>query len=631
MAVELDIELQASDVIGEIGAIAKALKGLEMTADDTEIDFDVDVKNIRQEINKLRDALDGIDTDLSRLSNDLERAAEAWNNAEATISTPTPDGNTGSGDSTGGDPPVQIESGFEKVARKVADGDDSGLGRNDTLKRLFGRPGGVAMGLGDMGDLHKLRSSLSSNLGQHDGDFGRKSLAEMIGARSRFGMEPISRIRQRRVSGLDFEGDDGASAVDLVTDSSSKDNRPFRHLPKDVFREATDSVDDFGNANTRLKKKLKSLRPTMGKYMQLLAAIIPLAITLGVQLLGVAAALGSIAVAGAGVIGLGLLGHGENMAESFAEAKKQVRDLKKDLFETFQPSMQQLAPLQAQLFDQAPDMLQPVNEALEGLGVHEDTLMELGHALAGGFAEAINIINSNAEAINTLVLDIGGMIGSGLLELFEWLIQNAAANKQFIRELGSQFVKLGVIIFNLSTAISRVVVGLGPLLDVLVLVSKILNNDIVAGLLTTIGYLFTLAKMTMLVKSLGASIKALTVWMSGYTATTWGAVAATLALASALSLGLAGVAGGAGIIGSGIPGGNPTSSAPTGSGVGPGGSAGGGMVVNDNRSYTINSGGEQDYASQKRLEEEIDRSHEDRQAQSEPTVETSSVESTMGI
>jgi hypothetical protein len=65
-----------------------------------------------------------------------------------------------------------------------------------------------------------------------------------------------------------------------------------------------------------------------------------------------------------------------------------------------------------------------------------------------------------------------------------------------------------------------------------------------------------------------------------------------------------------------------------GGGSGPG--SGGQMVYNDNRSYEINNGGGDDYASQKKMEDTVTQVNETNSAQSLPPVETSSESSDGG-
>jgi hypothetical protein len=402
----------------------------------------------------------------------------------------------------------------------------------------------------------------------------------------------------------------------------------------DGIESKADGFSALGDSTDALGGKLRKLKPTMGKYMQLMAALLPVAVALGTQLLGVAAAMGSVAAAGGAIVGLGLLGHAESLSGSVAEAKQQMRGLKQEMFQTFQPTMQQFAPIQAQMFDSAPEGLEPVAEAMEGLTVYEDTLYELGSALAGGMTEAVNIIVENEAAISDLTTTFGGLIGSGLLNFFEWLIQAASKNQELLIGLGKDMLKLAVAAYNVSMAVAKVLTAFTPLFNLLVFISEVLNSEIIIGLIAMVGWLFVLGKAAGMIYALYAGFMTLAsgiadaaLMMFGYEMSTWGAVAATLALVAAiglLTLGAATVIGGA--VTAGAMGASGVPSGPGGGGGGGVGGPGGGgqMVYNDNRSYEINSGGGDDYASQKAMEDTVTRVNETNDAQSLPDVETSS-------
>jgi len=350
--------------------------------------------------------------------------------------------------------------------------------------------------------------------------------------------------------------------------------------------------------------------------------------------------MGSVAVAGGAIMGLGLLGHGESMAESMEQAKQQVRELKHELFQTLQPQMQQFAPIQSRMFDAIPEAFEGesgIGEQLEGLTVYEDTLFELGSALAGGMAEALQIINDNEQAVSQLTTRFAGLIGSGLLDFFEWLIQAAMRNQELLVDVGRDMLKLAVVAYNLSMAITRVISALSPFFDLLLWISELLDGAVLVGLIAMIAYIYALGKSVMVIYTLGTAFSALTTFiveaeigMLSYITTTWGAVAATLALVAAFgaltlgtSLVVGGVATGAAMQGGGPGGGPPTG----GGGSGVGGRRGGGKTVyNDNRSFTINSQGD-DYAAQKGIGDELSKHAETQEAQALPDVEVTSDDS----
>jgi hypothetical protein len=398
----------------------------------------------------------------------------------------------------------------------------------------------------------------------------------------------------------------------------------------DNIEDLDDAMDGLNVGQKRFGQKLRKLKPSMSMINNAVASLLPIMIALGTQLLGVAAAMGAVAAAGAGIIGLGLLGHGESMEESFAGAKRQIKTLKQELFDTFQPTMQQFAPIQSRMFDAIPERMDGIAEAMEGLTVYEDTLFQLGDNLAGGMEEAINIIVENEAAISDLATTFGGLIGSGALDFFEWLIKSASQNKKFIISLGKDMMKLITVLYNLSMVIAQTVTAFSPWINILLIISNLLRSDLVITLMQLVGWLYALVKVSIVMHSLysgfmalASGIKFVIGFMTTYTLSTWQAVAATAALVGLLTGGLAFLGGvaGLGAVGGKMPNGVGSSNG-VGGGVG-GGMGGGKTVHNDNRQFTIkNSGGGGNWASQKSMEDTVRRVGETEDAQKLPPTET---------
>lgn len=391
----------------------------------------------------------------------------------------------------------------------------------------------------------------------------------------------------------------------------------------------------LNNGFSKIGKTLKKLSPSMGQYMQLLAALIPMLATFAVQALGVAAALGAVGVAGAALIGMGLLGHGETMAGSFAEAKERLQDLKREMFEVAQPTMQQFAPIQERAFNAIPGGMRGIFTEMQGLTAYEDTLFNLGGALAGGMERAFEIIVNNEAAISQLATRFGGIIGSGLLEFFSWLIKNASESQGLFLRLGKSFVSFAKVAFEVAEAVSKVVVMFRPLFRVMAFVAGILNNDFILGFLTIIAVFgaFTLVafKVSFALWAVATALSA--VGSGGVIGTIVGGIAlitgklyglivaawqANAALGVLAGLATAGLAVGAAAVSYGAIK-QMTPDVAKGSGAGAGAGAGGaGTVYNDNRSYEINTGGGDDYASQKRTEGVVKKVNETTAATNPP-------------
>lgn len=418
----------------------------------------------------------------------------------------------------------------------------------------------------------------------------------------------------------------------------------------DSIKSASDAMDELGDAQSSLGKKLRSFKPTMGKYMQLLAAIIPVAVGLGVQLLGVAAALGAVGAAGAGLMGLGLLGHAESFSGAMANAETRVKNLKRELFETFQPAMKQFAPIQARMFDAIPDMMGPVAEEMEGLTKFEDTLFTIGQSLANGMAEAVSIINDNERAISDLATTFTRLGIGAVLDLFEWLIQTAAENKTLIIDLADSLVSLATVGYRVAMIIARMVAAMKPLFGILEWISGILNSKLAVGFLTAIAVgsvlALTFTKIATAVWGLGVAVSSLIGFLSflgsgsiiggiimgfklmiSYIGVMIAELTTLELVAWSAAAALAATGVGAIVVGAGMAAGGAMKAmgpdSPTGGSYGGGVGGGGGTVYHDNRTFNINQQSD-DYASRKAIERSVNRSKEEDDATSLPPVNTSS-------
>ena len=689
MSVKIDIDLRAGDAVGEITSIAGALETLDAAADDFDFDLDIDADKVSGEIGNIISELESLEVDSDRIAQNIsESFAEIPDEIEIVHNHNTPSGSTGDGDSTGSDPPrpqrITVKGGdLPDFSEATADGGSAGSGMSkhqlaQKIEKVGGFDRGTVNVLGDFDaeELNRIASNIEhttqdltsgeyphvsgigdGNLGasQMPGNFADaedpsdmdwNKLQRRASEAGVYTQDANRNTLEKRLRSQQF----GGKTITVDTEShgtlgvrqalrKKQSAYDFSYGDKDDSdtsdggKSEKGRMDKFRKVHENFGSRLRKLKPTMGKYMQLLAAMIPIAVALGTQLLGVAAAMGSVAAAGGAIMGLGLLGHGDSMAESMEQAKQEVQELKQELFQTLQPQMQQFAPIQSRMFDAIPEAFEEngIGEQLEELTAFEDTLFELGSALAGGMAEALKIINDNQEAISQLTTRFSGLIGSGLLNFFEWLIQAAKRNQELLIDVGRDMLKLAGVAYNLSMAVTRLIATLSPFFDVLLWISELMNGGILIGLIAMVAYLYALGKAALVIYTLGTAFSSLMSFISGasasmasYTLTTWGAVKATMALAAAIgavSLGTALVvgavtAGAAMSVGVG-------DNMPNNGGMGRGpGRRGTTIVHNDNRSFNITQQNG-DYADRKAVGEEISKRNETKDAQSLPPVNSS--------
>jgi hypothetical protein len=711
MTVSIDIDLNAKGIADEIVTIRGALETLDETSEDIDLSGKIDVDGLTGDLGQVVKKLKNVEDQIGNLESRIKNVSENIDMDDITVTHKTEsdsaDGSTGSGDSTGGDPPWSRERhrdslgklfgkefsqviGSDSLSKWKHDGApwaNASVGLTDSEKAgihpkaVRGRFG---MGLESLDQSRIRQSELSpeeiaematlpdrsdSEAGRETGlkEFSDSEILDIIASRrgvdrdkmgvqgrnitydsDEFGFESLESFLDRRNSLTAEEVESQASARNkpsLKADTARnrfKRTRFGKSLNK--VENFTDLLDNIRSSQSQLTKTFKKAFPSMGKYMQLLAALIPIAVSLGSQLLGVAAAMGAVGVAGASIVGLGLLGHGDNMASSFAQAKQEIQDLKREMFDEVQPLAQTFAPIQARMFDALPGGMSGIFDEMEGLSNFEGLLFDLGGSAASGIERFFRIINENRGIISELTEEMGGMLGTGLLNFFEWLIQNAAENKQLMLETIAALKSLAVAGFNIAMVVTKIVTAFTPFFNVLAGIAKVLNNGVIVGFLSFIAVgavvlsisSSIIMSMWGMATSIGAVVSGLAflgkgsilagiaVFFSELLIYTEAAIAHFMALGAAAKFATAAIAAtgvGAALVLGGMAVNHAMSGPQMPESGGYGSSGGGSRVYNDNRSYEINQRGTQDYAEQKRMEKTIRDVNESNDAQQLPPLD----------
>lgn len=459
MAVEIKIDLDSSKAHGKIEALETRLKAVN---DSLDLDFNID-EDLKDNIQKLTEELKKIEIDVDY--DDLERAAALKSMLQGDIDTDL-NVNTDKAlqeiqDSL--DPPDGSGIDHDGQARKFAGqkGDDARFSRfMDSFKRWTSQP---RMADGTFGPNSFKRDFLeghrTSQIGDHRGvgSYAPGRLSRMQDAMRR------RRDMDFRTSGLDFNID---SLPDLGRDdyitSPSKD----------------------GKMLSGLKKRFKSLIPSMNAFYQLLAISIPYLVVMGTQLAGIASAMGSVAVAGGAILALGLVGHGDDMASSWENAKEQLSTLKKELFETFQPTMQTFAPIQERFFDTLPSELDSVASAMEGLTAYSGTLFAALRGISDWVTNGIRGMVKYEDILSQLAMRFGELLGTNINQFFRFITKEAYTSQGMLIKVGSAVKDLIVGAYNLFKVVVRITAVFAPLIGVLSYVAGLLDNKLIVGILT---------------------------------------------------------------------------------------------------------------------------------------------------
>lgn len=297
-------------------------------------------------------------------------------------------------------------------------------------------------------------------------------------------------------------------------------------------------TDDSGNrapAINGLRKGIKRLIPSMHRWYQLIALILPLLITMAGAALGAAAALGALAMAGAAMAGIGLLGYGDSLSESLRNAQKRAKELKKELYDVFRPVAGVFQPFVEQLFDKIPQVAQKLTEPLKGLEAsgYDDFFIGALEGAGSWLARLIDLANELAPEIQAIGGALGMAFSEGIIDLLRWATLELYENWDAFARLGSIIVDVLIILYNLSKAVSFALSFFKPLFDIFVGISEVLGDRMTSAILAAVAAMFSLYWIGSSVAALLATIKALAIAQAFWSAVT--AVGSLMGALGALS------------------------------------------------------------------------------------------------
>jgi len=258
-------------------------------------------------------------------------------------------------------------------------------------------------------------------------------------------------------------------------------------------------IGNIRRATNKFGRAVARLKPDMTFWYDILAALIPMLAAFAVHVFGVAAAMGALAVAGAAVVGLGLIGYGEDMDAAWQNATSTLADFKKELFQVFQPSAQQLASISDEFFDFAPEAMRPIAESIAELAVFEDAIFAAFEGGSQFIADFFTTIADYEGIITQLAMRFGGILGTEIIDLFIWLTQEAYANQETLIALSRSAKYVGLAFYEVALMIAKFVATLEPLWVLLYKMSTLLGNKFAAAMIIAtallLGLLFVFAKI----------------------------------------------------------------------------------------------------------------------------------------
>lgn len=435
-------------------------------------------------------------------------------------------------------------------------------------------------------------------------DFDPKSLGGLVDPDSEY-MRTLRMMQPRKpdIPGVipDFDTRSGLPGADLEMAQLMKGGRApvpddFLSLPR-AMRGI--DVESFNRkANRQVKNMLQTLdrfRPNIMMIWNALAALIPIMVSLGAAAIGLAGGFIAIATAGAAILGLGLLGWGENFQKSLEEIQKRARALGRQLFDVLQPAADVAQPVMQQWLEGAPRQVQklvgPLKDLIEAFA---DPLGRMGGGIVSWIAAVIERMTSMRDIIVQITSRFGRVAGNFLIEFMSNMVEFAYRNQEQLIAMARSLRLLLRLLLKFSIFVVRVISPLKTLLEVLSpLVDLFLNRwvaGIVAAVTATVLLVGAISSLTAMTSTLSGGIIAAAVSsIASYIGAVWSAIAVTWQWLMAIStlkgallgLGIAGVAIGAGVIAARSvgPSGGPAPGA-AGTGSRPrGGSRGGGTTV----------------------------------------------------
>ena len=247
---------------------------------------------------------------------------------------------------------------------------------------------------------------------------------------------------------------------------------------------------DFAGANKKANKAfkglsntLRKLKPNMMMVWNTLAALIPVFIALAGAAVGLAAGLIAIATAGAAIVGLGLLGWGEDLESSMKGAKEQAKSLGSRLFDILQPVADMAQPVLKDWMKGAPRQVQKLVNPLQNLiEAFSGPLSDMGAGIADWLAQVIQSMASMDGMITQIIKRFGRVAGNAILDFMENMVVFAYQNQEALINMAHSLRMVGRTLLNISVFVIRVISVLKPLIDLVAWASQIFKNKWVAAL-----------------------------------------------------------------------------------------------------------------------------------------------------
>jgi hypothetical protein len=239
-----------------------------------------------------------------------------------------------------------------------------------------------------------------------------------------------------------------------------------------------DALEQSRQSFRRLGSVVGRLTPNIMMVWNVLAAGIPIMVSLGAAAIGLAGALGTVAVAGAAILGVGLLGFGDSFSASISNATTELQNLGSTLFDVLQPVARTFQPILQGWLEGAPRQVQQLVGPMQGLAVFADTLSAAGAGIVDWIAEAVSAMVAMDDVINQMVLRLGAIAGDFLINWMENMVQFAYDNQTAMIQLAGVVRDLFGALLDISVVAATTLSQFSFLTDILAFFADMLNTRV---------------------------------------------------------------------------------------------------------------------------------------------------------
>ena len=295
-----------------------------------------------------------------------------------------------------------------------------------------------------------------------------------------------------------------------------------------------DSSRFFGERQfKRIGEKLRAVLPTdMRKWYRLIAMLLPMLIALAGAAVGLVAAFGALATAGVAMMGIGLLGWGDSLGESMRNVKKEVGQLKEELFDVIRPAAIAFQPFTAELFDSLPRMVDNLVEPLQALADSNYDIWWLD-SLRGAsewFSDLLWAASDLAPQIQAIGTAFGTAFGTWLINFLTRMTTEVYENWEMWAKLTRSFLAIINIIYELSKVLAFLVAILEPFFLLFGKIADLIGNDVLSAILAAVVAMWALDFVLAAIAG-----KGLFAIFSSWAAAIWGASSAAAVLNAVLA------------------------------------------------------------------------------------------------